>query len=1337
MASLVESASANIGSVDQYFYGPFLDIDNVQTYLAERTSPGKSSATSLGDKIVIFKEGEFSFYLNDLNPETLKSTINVEEQFQSALKRAEIHQINRHLTSFEFDITEKVFSFMPPEGMILPTEGLRVVNLSERDPTYYDLGLELFQNNGWQHIDYIHRSRENCSHSGDKNTGTNLCQYISVSKNVNAQAGILVSSYQNSKLWEYCDKQPFILVVSLTGNFIIPVPLDKHSIGNATMCLPAVMVFQGEQVFIKPLSVIIKSDDSQIEQGATEEMKNVIMEAEFEDIFLKNAEIITPTLTLAEKSSGESAEEPGDKTMDIIEGLTIIRCIGIKQPNDILTIKSQKEVVFGTRAVFCLDGKPDTRIHKLLSLEEVNFGDITIGLPVLSGEFNGPPSTLMCSPIPKLQAKVSSEGINQRYFSSGFPIIYLNEECQEKMSTGYLRFEGVIVHVIENPPIFIGGIVPQEFLNKIVQTGLNYWAAPLSILMVAIKISGVYNFYYLGGIRNNSLIPEKCSFGQFLGNSELISQKIHLLMDENIFSGKNPVNINSMSSIHFGDSQLAISEFIDLFERSSFEFLEENLSKITNGIVQITRMFNTNELREIMDTFLQVLQKNVLEIRNEVSVPIEDINEFMSLQEEHIIQFRKLKGEQTRRKRILKILIELVSSSKVSTKDIHTKGMSLKQHQKAQKISANLDAVREIKEDLTGNSFEEFIEEYYSQVGSVIYNLQGLDEFYKQIWNKSFIEGGGLMRLLESSAISVPCPRTFNLDALTTSTLSTLSKSNEQYNRHRLADNSGLSLMIPDSDRSESCVMLLIPDDVVNLEDPFKSSWPNMADKPSFAYFRMMLAGSLSNNLTTRDRPLSPASLEIRWLTASIIMNSMTNLTKPSSDGSIDFDSNICKIMRGLMCQYLTTIAAGQNPLCYIWQLISNSRPTELPKKNHEWLILKNMCYLWKYTGWSDEQLKNQLIKFIIRIINRTVQVATIPLQEQKKQDKKDSKNDMDRIFYKNFVFFQAYRKALYYLLSKQDSHFIEEIQRRFMWTPTGNETDTTKFSITSEQEKMQVIEIMRTHPRIGKFLKSALENPQFENSQTTREIIEASFLKRFNPFLSLSRILYELNQDTQNKGIPQEIFTEKILPRFKYLKETFGESKQSQHLDNLFEKVNSGDFITLEFDNLYSHGPLNPKVVSVMELEDYNKSLERHQLEQLNPEGTYFKGWRPFTIPPGINSVSLSLDKDISQAAEEPERGLSPLEEIIEKMVIKPTSESRKLKSFISDPDSMSLIPILEIQCVPVSDFQDIFKFIFPGSKNSFMIKIMFEVVEYCVLNWDTENTVIEENMVERFKSF
>ena len=92
-------------------------------------------------------------------------------------------------------------------------------------------------------------------------------------------------------------------------------------------------------------------------------------------------------------------------------------------------------------------------------------------------------------------------------------------------------------------------------------------------------------------------------------------------MDENIFSGKNPVNINSMSSIYFGDSQLAISEFIDLFERSSFEFLEENLSKITNGIVQITRMFNTNELRKIMDTFLQVLQKNVLEIKYDRVLP--------------------------------------------------------------------------------------------------------------------------------------------------------------------------------------------------------------------------------------------------------------------------------------------------------------------------------------------------------------------------------------------------------------------------------------------------------------------------------------------------------------------------------------------------------------------------------------------------------------------------------------------------------------------------------------------------------------------------------------------
>ena len=1325
-------ATSSISGIDIFLSKPILSKEDVEQYLQEQTPPGKSSAISLGSEIVFFREGMFIYLPNDLSKEFLQSSVDISTQFKLALERVDIHTQSGHMHSLGFQLSDNTFTFIPSEGITIPQEEFKIIaNLSEKKPTYYDLGASTYnQSTGmWEYVYYSQKRRTHCSHSGDYNASINLFQYVSITpKGNNMKAGVLVSAYQSSKLKDYRERQPFILISSSSGNWIIPVPLDEASIENATMCMPCVLAFQDGQVFIKPLSVIIKSN-TMVDYGPTEEMKKIILDTEFEQVSsLEPLSFEVPQVVSSRSLS--LAEEQEHVMWETIEGPTIINYLSI-DPEEILPqLKYIKQVIFQQCPVFCLNGKPDPLIHRVSNLGEVNLGTIEVGCPVLSGDSNGPPSTLMCSPIPETQDEVSFENICQRYFrSDSFPVIFLNEKCQERMTTGNLRFQGVIILVIESPPVFIGGIPTQDFLNDINQTGSNQWSAPFSILMTAIKISGVYQFYYLGGMMDNPLIPKKCSYGQLLGNSEVVTQKIYSLISENIFVGENPVNVKNMEHILFNGYKLPITEFLKLFEESSFEFMEENQSEIINAIEQLKRIFNTNELKKIMSSFLLVLQSHVLKVKLEVGTDVKDIDAFMNLQVDKIEQFKKEKGEQTRRKNILKALIAVVSSSSISSKDKHTQSMSLKQHQKAEKITANLKSVKQITEDETGESFEDFMENYYNEVGAIVMKFNILPP-YQQIRNKTFLENG-LLSFLQQQVLT-PCHRCFNLDAITASTLSLMSKSNQEYCSHALSNISGLGLMIPDSDRSESCVMLLISDLAVKMMDPFNNSWPNTADKPDFAYFRMMLSANLSNNLTTRDNPLSPSSPEIRWLTATILMNSMINITKPSSEEAIDFDSGICKIMRGLMTQYLATISCGQNPLCYIWQLISYSRPTELPKREYEWLMLKNVCHLWKYTGWSEKQLKSQLIKFITRIINRTVQVATKPLQEQKKQKKKDTQNQIKKIFYINFTWFEAYKKALYYLLSKQDESFIEDIRRKFLWNLDGSQTDISEFTI-HDGEKIKVIELLLERPRRGRFLRAALENPDFETSQTTRDIIEASFLKRVNPFLNLSKMLYEINLKNDNHGIPKIEF-EIIQARFDYLKETFQETSQGQHIETLFEnKVIGEQFILIDFERIFLDKRYKPSVVSSEEREKYISSFK---VIEIDSEQVYTKGWKPFTIPPGINSDNRTLSK----APSHPQSSLSeltPLMKVVAEMSSQTTTQTQALIHFLEDPDTMTLSSIVELERVRGSDFKEIFKFIFPNTKTPFMIKIMLEVIEFCLLNWESDNNLIENQIVDKFKGF
>ena len=219
----------------------------------------------------------------------------------------------------------------------------------------------------------------------------------------------------------------------------------------------------------------------------------------------------------------------------------------------------------------------------------------------------------------------------------------------------------------------------------------------------------------------------------------------------------------------------------------------------------------------------------------------------------------------------------------------------------------------------------------------------------------------------------------------------------------------------------------------------------------------------------------------------------------------------------------------------------------------------------------------------------------------------------------------------------------------------------------------------------------------------------------------------------SSNEGIQLETFTE-IVAKFETCKE-FKNKKDDTQIRIIEDKIKSskrnGHFVKItNIHNIFDEKRYIPKKVSQEEVKQYIDTYG--ELEGLEFDKHYLKGWKAFTIPPGINSSSYkaTAKEEASEVDEE-----SPLEMVLKNIKNKITPQSRSICNFFNDPDTMSLSAIVEQCNVRGSDFKDIFNFTFTKSTSKVMIEIMTEIVGFCVLNWDIENQVIESQIVDIFK--
>lgn len=174
-------------------------------------------------------------------------------------------------------------------------------------------------------------------------------------------------------------------------------------------------------------------------------------------------------------------------------------------------------------------------------------------------------------------------------------------------------------------------------------------------------------------------------------------------------------------------------------------------------------------------------------------------------------------------------------------------------------------------------------------------------------------------------------------------------------------------------------------DEFVNLESPFTVRWMDKCNEPHIAALRIMMRGTLSNAVVSREYNFAPGSLETGHLMSALLMAGMEKLAamRTSSTGvTSKAEDTVTKLMRGLFGNLLTIAGSGVRPLSMVWQLFGKYSQFDLPSGAGSWRWYESVVVLYPYTGWPlkqfHENLEKLLDKMIIRVVTKNEKVSQI-----------------------------------------------------------------------------------------------------------------------------------------------------------------------------------------------------------------------------------------------------------------------------------------------------------------------------------------------------------------------
>ncbi|KAK4868395.1 hypothetical protein LT330_007117 [Penicillium expansum] len=840
---------------------------------------------------------------------------------------------------------------------------IMILAVSQRTPTYYDFCFADASCNTccWNST----ATFPGIAHSGDINCGKDLLQYVKIKKDTltEKELCVFISGYNMHPITRFLVTHPALLVADHADKtlYIVPVPLDAATIGDATICCPLVIKREGDSLVCSILSTattdLNKSCSGKKLESAS--FLEAITRADF------TTSDTSPTVTRNLTPIGDSTEEKTSSSLESLHEITKENAVfttDLATLPSFLDLEKAQIIRFGTGIEFRLPGEELPTETK----------PSAVVLPCIFGSQLEGPFLLATGTAPSNVPFIDEIAIRDYYKQLKNAVVVVDDRMTDNARNlaSIYRINALFIVQLGSNPALKNTDDIMSLLNSANINAVTALAGPQSLILIQISD----RFYFYRGIANRAHInTSTLEFGSDV-TSILESIDVEFILESRI---ERVVTLGHATPIILPTSGQLVQprDLQRLFEELSINQIKELEEDILAAVPQLQILLNEKELQELSKSLVSVLSSKIdnatATLRKNYTNYL--TQEYKPTDPESAKKKNSMLGKLRKLTKEMQIALgPLISSlaNIISCQTTSKRTHDLKRLVRQTQILANVEAVK----SMTFDTLAGFLETYAGDMGVMLLNIDTLS--YSQ-----------LLGNLKDTAINA---RVLYLEGFDAGIIIEQSQSNHNGPLQSQDGPSHPILALPylsQESGTGSMLAWVCWDEFVNLESPYTVRWMEKCNEPHIAALRILMRSTLSQAVSAREHQIEPNSKETTHLMSALLMAAMSKLAAMRTTAPIvsqEAGDTVTRLMRGLFGNLLTIAGSGVRPQSMVWQLFGLNPQYNVPKSDVDWIWYETVVALYPYTGWPLEQfnenLEKLLDKAIVRVVTKSEEVDSVKL---------------------------------------------------------------------------------------------------------------------------------------------------------------------------------------------------------------------------------------------------------------------------------------------------------------------------------------------------------------------
>lgn len=765
---------------------------------------------------------------------------------------------------------------------------------------------------------------------------------------------VFISGYSKTPITKFLGTSPALLVANHTDKilYIIPVPLDQATIGDATICCSMVITHDDDSLLC---SILPKATIDHDKQCAGPTLQSPCFKEAIERADFTVAPPTSVQTVVSQDTNQNSTSSLSSNSKNIAKVNALIIPSGWDAPSCFEDDTTQI-IEFGTGLHFRDAQSPKGDVSKVI-------------LPCLFGaQLSGP--VLLATGTTPLNVPFHDDVSLRKYYAQLKDVmVFVSDEMTDNarnLATTYRINALFCVHVTvtkepENPDEVL------KIMNTVNINAVTALAGPQSLIVIS---TGTKAYFYRGLANPALLNTSTLAFGADI--SDIIAEYcMNGIIDPR---ATRMINLDEENTVILPTSGQLVkpSDFQKLFEILPVNQIQSLEGYLAAAVPQLQVLMNQQDLQELSKALITTLQAKVSSFTGPLR---EKYVKFISQEykmdnPESVKTKNNMLGElRNKTKEIQKALASAISSlsNMMSSQTTSKRAHDLQRLVRKAAIQNNVEATK----SMTFDTLAGYLETYAEDMGVMFLNIVTVP--YRELLSN--LKKGAL----DASECCDLDKRVLYLEGLSAGVIITQSQNSHD---GPLRNQSGpmqpiMALPYLSQGRGSGSMLAWVCwDEFVNLESPYTVRWMEKCNEAHIAALRIIMRSTLSQAVMSREFNIQPGSPETGHLMSALLMAAMSKLAAMRTTAPMESavaDDTITKLMRGLFGNLLTIAGSGVRPLSMVWQLFGLNPQFDIPTSNTDWMWYETVVELYPYTGWPRAQFYSNLEKLLDKAIVRVV----------------------------------------------------------------------------------------------------------------------------------------------------------------------------------------------------------------------------------------------------------------------------------------------------------------------------------------------------------------------------